>query len=765
MKTIRKFALLSGIALGTLGAPAMAQEAQDTGADTAQPGEGSLSSEIIVTAQRRAEKVTEVPISITVASGAQLERQQVNTVNDLARIAPSLEIQSAPGQNTGGGGAIRGIGTQTFSPGAVASVGVVVDQVSQGNANISDLFDIARVEVLKGPQGTLFGLTTSAGVINITTNRPDFNDFSARIRTELSDAGTAGSKYGYQVVQGLVNIPISSDAALRVSGVANLRQGVNRNATTGDYNDTNRYSVRGRFLWEPTDRVSVNVIGDYAKSTYDNGGDFFTFVKTSGPGTFLGGAGSDYTGITDRLAGCGVTVKEGNRDYCSDESYQGQTENYGGSLQVDYEADPFTLTSITALRKSNETGYGAASNVFRGDSLELQVHNLPVDRELSLFTQEFRVSSAAGSPIEYTVGAFYSNQKQDRAPETVNVTLVPFPGLEIPIASTITPQLTIRDESLAFFGQATGHVSDSFRLIAGVRYTTDRLSLDTFDTAGAVDDRTILNVAKWSWRLGAQYDLAPDAMAYATVSRGFKGGQIAVPTNADPYVVLPEIPTSYEAGLKATLFGGWVADASIFYMKIDNFQAQNCTVDANGIISCDQTNINGVKTRGAELNFFGNVTHNLSLNTGFIYAKSTYPTNFIGTDGTNIGGSQLAYAPRYKFTLSGQYDMELNDNFGAFIALDTQWKSRVRYEANSVSDTTFRPHWMVGGRVGVKTSDDRYTIAVFVRNAFNVHEPSLMQSDFPYTSTTFAGVSEANIGAIYGPQSFRNVGLSLDAKF
>ena len=163
--------------------------AVDTAADAA-------SGDIVVTAQRRAERVVDVPISITVASQAQLERQQVNTVNDLARIAPSLEIQQAPGQNTGGGGSLRGIGTQTFSAGAVASVGIVVDQVSQGNANISDLFDVGRIEVLKGPQGTLFGLTTSAGVINITTYAPDPSGFSARPRTELSNAGTLGSKFG-----------------------------------------------------------------------------------------------------------------------------------------------------------------------------------------------------------------------------------------------------------------------------------------------------------------------------------------------------------------------------------------------------------------------------------------------------------------------------------------------------------------------------------------------------------------------------------------
>ena len=180
---MRKFTTSIALSSASLLAIATPAWAQDTATASPQASD-QATSDIIVTAQRKAEKVTEVPISITVANQAQLERQQVNTLNDLNRIAPSLEIQQAPGQNTGGGGSIRGIGTQSFSAGAVASVGVVVDQVSQGNANISDLFDVSRVEVLKGPQGTLFGLTTSAGVINITTNAPDPSGFSARVRGE-----------------------------------------------------------------------------------------------------------------------------------------------------------------------------------------------------------------------------------------------------------------------------------------------------------------------------------------------------------------------------------------------------------------------------------------------------------------------------------------------------------------------------------------------------------------------------------------------------
>ncbi|MET3469730.1 iron complex outermembrane receptor protein [Novosphingobium sp. 1529] len=750
-------ALLAGLSLSVLATPALAQSAP---AAAPQAVDNGPDAAIVVTAQRRVEKVTEVPISITVADAGQLERQQVNTVNDLNRIAPSLEIQSAPGQNTGGGGAIRGIGTQTFSAGAVASVGVVVDQVSQGNANISDLFDVARIEVLKGPQGTLFGLTTSAGVINITTNKPEFDKVSVRVRSELSAAGFAGSKSGNQILQGVANVPIASNAAIRVAAYGNMRQGPDYNVTTGQYDKNETMGGRARLLWEPTDKLTVNLIGDYTDTRTTNGGNFFTFVKTSGAGILpLPTPFPIPDNVTANLASCGVTAGEGNRNYCTSEQYTDRIKTGGASLQLDYQFAPFTLTSITAYRSTHEKGYGAASNVFRADPLELQVHNSPVDRPIDLFTQEVRLSSPANQTVEYTLGGFYSRQVMTRTPETVSVAIHPAPGVYIPAFSSTVNAYRVVDESIAAFGQMTIHAGDKLRLIAGGRYTDDVLSLGMQNAAGtALDSFTRLHVGKVSWKGGLQYDVDPRTMAYATVARGFKGGQIATPSGAAPYVVLPEVPTSYEVGFKTTLLRSWVLDANLFYQKIENFQAQQCTVDQNAVISCVQTNINGVKSRGAEINLFGKVTRNLSLNTGFIYAKATYPKGFLGTDGSDIGNTQLAYAPKYKFTVSGEYAHDLGENLKGFLAADAVWKSRIRYEANSVADTTFRPHWTVGGRIGVRTADERFTLAVFARNLFNVNEPSLYQSSFPYGGA-------ANIGAIYGPQSFRTVGLSLDGKF
>ena len=155
--------------------PALAQQAEDS---------GKALDEIVVTAQKRAEKIQDVPIAITVVNAEQLEQMQVYSIEDLARTAPALEMIQAFG-GPGGGGQIRGISTVTFAPTAEAAVGIVVDGVPQGNVNTSDIFDMERVEVLRGPQGTLFGLTTSAGVINMTTQAPKIGEFEANLHRGL----------------------------------------------------------------------------------------------------------------------------------------------------------------------------------------------------------------------------------------------------------------------------------------------------------------------------------------------------------------------------------------------------------------------------------------------------------------------------------------------------------------------------------------------------------------------------------------------------
>lgn len=781
---------LATASLLAIASPAWAQTAPagqiDPMPDAAAPGTTEQVSgapdnqggDIIVTAQRRAQRLQDVPQSVSVQTGAELERQQVNTVADLSRIAPSLEIQQAPGQSVGGGGQIRGVGTQSFQQGAVGSVGIVVDGVSQGNTNIADLFDIERVEVLKGPQGTLFGLTTSAGVINLSTTAPKFGVWSVRARTELSKAGTAGSEFGRQLGQLVVNVPLTENAALRVSGNVNLTQGVSHNTLTDKYDPHRTYNGRARLRWEPTDKLSVNVIGDYNR-VRDEGVDFFALYR--GDDTAIAAGNPVFppgtTSLNAAAASCGVAAGAGNRNYCSAIPGYSRSETWGTSLQIDYTATPFTVTSISSYRHQNSD---QLLNIFRLDPLLTrigvatvpgvglvpnpgpgQIIDGPKPYNSSLLTQELRVASPTGARIEYTAGLFYSRFRQHNDPEQVTVTIpIPF----APPIQSFTPgnNSDIRDDSMAVFGQATIHVAPRFNLIAGGRFTAERLGVDVLPLgAMSFSRRPKLNTENVSWKGGAQYEFSHDLTAYATVSRGYKGGQIALgdPTNVNavPVIIRPEIPTAYEAGLKASTFGGRLgADLSGFYTTIKDYQGQQCVPAAAGGINCLPQNISGVHSRGVELNVFGRPTQHISLNLGGIWNKVTYPGGFAGQDGSPLGGEQLANAPEWKVTATGEFSQPIG-RVEAFIATDAIYKSEIRLAASTANAAIYGDHVTLGGRIGVRDGEGAWSLGVFARNLTNNHEPAIRFLNFPDGT--------AGVGQILGTQSFRQVGLQGEVRF
>jgi iron complex outermembrane recepter protein len=197
-------------------------------AQQAAAGPGDSLTEIVVTAEKREEKLQDVPLAVTVVSAAQLANQHVYNIADLARTTPSLEIVQAFG-GPGGGGQIRGIGTQSFTRSAEGAVGIVVDGVPQGNLNINNIFDMQRVEVLKGPQGTLFGLTSSAGVINMVSVAPDFGHFETKVHLDYSDNGRFGSEFGEETVRAVLNAPLTDTSAIRVSVTDDRTKGVQVN--------------------------------------------------------------------------------------------------------------------------------------------------------------------------------------------------------------------------------------------------------------------------------------------------------------------------------------------------------------------------------------------------------------------------------------------------------------------------------------------------------------------------------------------------------
>ena len=369
------------------------------------------SGDIVVTATRRAERLSDVPLAVSAVTGETLVNSGANDIRQLNQVAPSLLVSST-GSEANASARIRGVGTVGDNPGLESSVALFIDGVyrSRTGVGLSELGDLERVEVLRGPQGTLFGRNASAGLLNIVTRRPEFEW-----------GGVAEATYGnYDNIRlmGGITGPITQQLAFRLDGVYQQRDGFFEDVNTGQrFNNRERYFVRGQLLWEPTSDISLRVIGDFTErneaccaATYATfGSDFdpsnrglidnanpIIPVLTSVAGTnfagYFPGAGNPYS---RRIA---ITPGRG---------YDGKTKDYGGSAELNWNFGDFALTSITAYREfsnfqSSDADYGAADILnFLPDS----------GRVFHTFTQELRLNGEAfDGKLDWLVGGFYSNE-------------------------------------------------------------------------------------------------------------------------------------------------------------------------------------------------------------------------------------------------------------------------------------------------------------------------------------------------------------------
>ena len=694
MKGSMKIALLAcSAACALTGGPVAAQVVGETpppidaspatGANAipTTPEEDRL-TDIVVTANKREERLKDVPISVSVVSGEQLTRQNVNEVSDLTRSAPALNTAGPFGALS-----IRGIGSVSFSRSSEGSVGVVVDNVALAGTSTNPplLFDVARVEVLEGPQGTLFGRNSSAGVLNIVTNAPD------PTRVEVIAHADVGSRNTY-VGRGVVNLPIADNAALRVAGSFSQAPETHFNRFDNEWTRQRNYAGRARFLWEPTSQITINLIGDY--SDYDKRGGTPWSVYSSTPNSRL----------TQRLAACGVTVGNENQQGCVDGGNRGWTESYGFSGQVDMQIGSHTLTSITAYR------------AVEGEVKAYDVDSVPVYRlnqvgpsDTHNVSQELRLTSPSGGTLEYVAGLYYFDSEYDGYVEQLGPIATDL-GVPLPLGQRLTTHA--QTTSVAAFGQATVKLTPALRLILGARYGNEDVSARTAATlaVGAVaPTRPLLPVMGevsddyFSYRAGAQFDVTRDVMVYGTYTRGYKGPSINDQAGGmtTPILVRPEIPKSGEVGIKASAFGGRVtASLAGFYTKVDDFQAQFFDPAAAAFIF---GNAPSLTSKGVSFNLYGRPLRGLSLNLGAVYNDARYGDGYLVAcaqgqtvaqgcvpqvvNGTvrgqvdDAGGNRLIGAPVWKVTASGEYASSITDMVQGFVQADMVYSSRIYWDA------------------------------------------------------------------------------------
>jgi iron complex outermembrane recepter protein len=686
----------SALALG-LSVPAMAQ---DAGAD-----DESFSNEIIVTAQKREQNIQDVPVAVSVISGAALEQQGGINIENAQYLVPSLNFRKS-GSALNQSLYLRGVGTTTFSIGGEPSVGTVLDGVvlARSGEAFSDLVDIERIEVLRGPQGTLFGKNASAGVINIVSRRPS-DTFGA----SLEGGYFFGNGQEYRV-RGGVDAPLSEKIGARVTGFYSKWDGNIKNETLDRrVNGYEHYGFRGIVEARPNENVTLTLIGDWRKSNDDCCAEVIGSPARNADN-------STYAAFTTRAAtALPPVLGDRTRRVRQNLLTQSLEKAWGVSFQADIESDDGpTVTSITAYRKYD-------SNEIRdGDFLDQPYVGIAQSHDFGpqtgdTFTQELRLTSPTGQFLEYVAGLYYYNASQERTFTRSNIacsaSTLPAQGALTPCstapgASTITFPLGTANfgttfKNMAAFGQATFNFTDRFRAIAGLRYTHDQLNgfhIRTTPVPGAsnavfdqgvydeyvrqinlgaapaaaqaaavlasngVPFRQKVTNNNLSGKAGLQFDVSDDVMAYATYSRGYKGPGLNIFFNLQSNGTPPladETGDSYEGGLKTSMLDGQLTlNLAGYYAKYKNFQANNPDFVLGQRVT-RFTNAGTVSTRGLEADLLYRPSDVFSLSGGVAYTDAKVdrfrlPPGAPPTDQIPDGAT-LPFSPKWKASLGSTY--------------------------------------------------------------------------------------------------------------
>jgi len=413
MHRLSVIASASAIALmAALAHPAHAQEQPQAAADdTGDAGE------IIVTATRRASPLSDVPIAVSAVTAQSLQNSGANDIRQLNQLAPSLLVSST-GSEANGSARIRGVGTVGDNPGLESSVAVFIDGVyrSRTGAGLTDLGEIERIEVLRGPQGTLFGRNASAGILNIVSKAPSFT-------LGASGEVTYGN-YDYWRIAGRVTGPITEQIAASIDGVWSKRDGfldvVDATGNKiGDTNDRNRYFLRGQLLFEPSSDLSVRIIGDYTHRDESCCGAVYIDTFEEVGASPLGATRNPTNRIVDILTALGTTFPNGATPYDQDpyqrnvsitpgRDYVSNLKDWGISGEINYDFGGAKLTSITAWRDYKSADYGD----YDYSTADLLYRDPNTFRQFRTFSQELRLQgSAFGNALDWLIGGYYAHEK------------------------------------------------------------------------------------------------------------------------------------------------------------------------------------------------------------------------------------------------------------------------------------------------------------------------------------------------------------------
>jgi iron complex outermembrane recepter protein len=701
-------AVLAGASAGVLASTAVAQTA---------PGASGI-EEIVVTAQRREERLQDVPIAISAFSQELLTRTDTRDMSRLEQFTPGFSFGQS-GFDTRPG--IRGVRTDAVDGNGDTTIGYYVDDVYQSLAvQASQPFvDVARVEIARGPQGTLFGRNTFGGAISVINALP-------------GDAVEGGvdltlGNYERRQAQGFFSAPLGETFGVRLAGLYEDRDPfVNNVVVPGNdiYDRETRY-VRGTARWTPSERVEVVLRGTYWKEGgtgagaygYKQGG--LLVNPATGLGSLTGTPLYFYTALRDGvpdLGGFDVGQQTSTDPYEWESSFtpRARLTSKSANLQARWSNDAIFLRSITSyvdFKYLSNTGEALGSP----DTEYLQ------DRNTETFTQELQIGSVEDRPLQWVAGLYFY---RDRYFDQFSLTS---PGYDFFAPNNLST------DSYAGYAQFSYYLNERVRVTAGGRYTVDDKGIDSssFDTFAdygtAVDDDEF---KKFTWRAGVDFFVRPENMLYASVSTGFRSGgfnvaALTVP-NLSPTFEVEEV-TAYEIGSKNRFADGTLQlNASAFFNDFENLQIQSqfpLPAPSTSVISA-VLNAGAAEAYGLEVESIWAPTPALTLNATAALIEAEFtdfgyfgrPSRFYPNQQQDLSGNRIPRTPKFKFTVGAAYDFVL-PGVGTITPQANATVSAEYYNTdyNTLIDRQ-GGYTLIDASLTWKSEDGRYSVQAFGTN-------------------------------------------------
>lgn len=725
--------------------------------------------EVIVTAQKREQNLQDVPVAVSAFTGEMLEQSGVRDMFELQANAPSLRVGQTQNSSTATFG-IRGVFTSSQNFGLESSVGLYVDGVyrARQSSMINNLVDVAAVEVLRGPQGTLFGRNTPSGAVSVTSARPDHEG------TGFLQVG-AGD-YDLVSAQGAASFSaIENELAFRVTGFTMQRDGYVSDIALGEkdaIHDRDRWGIRAQALWTPNDDLTVNVIYDASEidEVCCGAGAWKNNYEADGvPGKL----GTDT--IIENVIGGTVLQAEDFYDYELATSYlpESTNEDQGVSVQIDWQTDTFLVTSITAFR--NYESFDSVDS----DFTDVDGVDRTNKQEQSQFSQEIRISNEFDD-WNYVLGAYFFTQELDTFRRTLvgadTATIVSLPPNAFVDGDGSNDTAEQDHDSYAVFGQFDYNLSESWLLTAGLRWTSEQKDMTNLfrddgsacnplvcgdfispnwgfwffpplsprpDVEEEIDDTQVTGTAKLSW-------FATDTiMFYASYGTGYKAGGI----NVDRIdVVIPvgfdaETSESFELGMKAE-FPEQGLRLNVAAHKTDTEDLQ--TISFQGTAFALQ-NAGIAETQGIEVDLYWQATDALNLNLSYAFNEAEYADFSAGDcwiatpwhsgqpdpgsngDGScNRNGSQLSSNPENVLVVSGNYEFRVGSSTAAFVYGEYIYTDERMTDVNNDPLKLDGSYEIVNLRAGLIFEDYDLTLTAWARNV----------TEAEYTGTIADGVAQ-----------------------